>query len=52
MQVLTDLKSQVLVAANPFRDLAIPNYSYVMLDLHAAARTVFSRIISLGPSGP
>ncbi len=43
MQVLTDLKSQVLVAANPFRDLAIPNYSYVMLDLHAVARTIFFR---------
>ena len=27
MQVLTDLKSQVLVAANPFRDQAIPSYS-------------------------
>ena len=27
MQVLTDLKSEVLVAANPFRDQAIPNYS-------------------------
>ena len=37
----------------PVRDLAIPNYSYVMLGFHAAARTVFfSRAASLGPSGP
>ena len=28
MQVLTDLKSQVLISSEPVRDQAIPNYRY------------------------
>ena len=48
MQVLTDLKSKKVVSPDPFRDQAIPNYSYVMLDFRAAAaRTVLFRASSL-----
>ena len=52
MQVLKDLKSQEVVSSCAVRDQAIPNYSYVMLGFRAVARAVFSRVLSLGPSGP